>query len=94
MAKTDPFKAMDENLIEMNQELRRLNAERNLLRRGMQIIVDLKTGGEAEQIARQMLEEIGEIRSSKLECPIPDIIYPVGPASLFASHARGDLGET
>jgi len=79
---------MDKLLAELHLELRRTNAERNLLRRGMQIIVDLKAGGEAERIARQILGEIGEIRSSNPERPIPDIVYPPGPASLFASYAR------
>ena len=69
-------------------ELRTANMERNTLRLGMQTIIDLKAGGEAEQIARQILEEFGGIRSSNPDCPIPDLVYQVGPASLFASHAR------
>jgi hypothetical protein len=94
MAKNNPFETMDEYVAALVADLRQANAERNTLRRGLQIIVDLRAGGEAEEIARAMLEEFGKIRSSSPERPINELVYPVGLASLFASHARGDLGET
>ena len=56
------FSSMDGSVLALVSELRRANRERNALRRGMQIIVDLHGGGVAEEIARQMLEEFVEIR--------------------------------
>lgn len=91
MATDKLFSTMDEYVAVLIAELRQANAERNMLRRGLQIIIDLKAGGEVEEIARQMLGEFGMIRSSNPERPPAGLVYPVGPASLFASHARGDL---
>lgn len=87
------FSTMDEYVMAMVVDLRQANMERNRLRMGMQIIAVLKAGGEAQEIARQILGESEKISSSSPECPIHDLVYPVGPASLFASHARGDLPD-
>lgn len=87
------FSKMDGYVAALVADLRQANAERNMLRRGLQIIIDLRVGGEAEEIARQMLGESEEISSSNPECPPAGLVYPVGLASLFSSHARGDRTE-
>ena len=51
------FARIDGTVLALVTELRAANRERNALRRGMQIIVDLHGGGVAEEIARQMLAE-------------------------------------
>ena len=53
------FSRMDGCVMGLVAELRAANRERNVLRLGMQTIIDLHAGGEAEWIARQMLEKFG-----------------------------------
>jgi hypothetical protein len=71
------FARMDGMVLALVAELRLANRERNALRRGMQIIVDLKAGGVAEEIARQMLEEFVEIRRENDEIAMPSLGRPV-----------------
>jgi len=82
------FSSMDGSVLALVSELRRANRERNALRRGMQIIVDLHGGGVAEEIARQMLEEFVERREN--DC-IAVGQFAVGEFADWAGRVRGSV---
>ena len=85
------FARMDGTVLALVGELRRANRERNALRRGMQIIVDLQAGGVAEEIARQMLEEFVEIRRENEEIPMPGFGRPVLYVECLRDVPVGDV---
>ena len=85
------FARMDGTVLALVGELRRANRERNALRRGMQIIVDLQAGGVAEEIARQMLAEFVEIRRENEEIPMPGFGRPVLYVECLRDVPVGDV---
>ena len=85
------FARMDGTVLALVGELRRANRERNALRRGMQIIVDLQAGGVAEEIARQMLAEFIEIRRENEEMAMPSFGRPVLYVECLRDVPMGDV---
>ena len=85
------FARTDGIVLALVTELRAANRERNALRRGMQIIVDLQAGGVAEEIARQMLAEFIEIRRENDEIAMPDFGRPVLYVECLRDVPVGDV---
>ena len=85
------FSGLDGTVLALITELRAANRERNALRRGMQIIVDLQAGGVAEEIARQMLEEFVEIRRENDEIAMPGFGRPVLYVECMRDVPVGDV---